>query len=186
MNLNMFTVALAFVLGTLAMQGAQVTNKPDSSVEQRIRDIERELPAESLLRYELLSGARGNGTHQTWMDDMQKQGIKRVIVQVAIHFNRHGRPKQMTVKQVKLYTNYDGGEPVLDDAKLNEIRSSGLEQTLKNIALQRAAQGFWVDIPRPKPKPFDGGTRVEFFDDEWLPTPTSVPAYCAGDSCFGE
>jgi hypothetical protein len=179
----MFIMALAFVLGAVATQGVQVTNKPEPSVEQHISDVERELPAESQLRRELLNGARGNGIRKPWMDDMRKQGIKRAVIQVAIHFKRNGRPKQMIVKQVKFYTTYDDGTPISDIAKLNMVSSSGLEQTLKDIALQRATDGFWVDVPRPRPKPFDGGTVVKFFDDEWLPV-LNGSMYCAGNSCF--
>ena len=179
----MFTLVLTFVLSTMPTQGAAVINKPDPSVEQHIRDIERELPAESMLRRRLLNGARGNGVHQPWMDDMRKQDVKRAVVDVAIHFDRHGRAKQIVFKRINFYTEYDSGTPISDSAKLNEIRSSGLEQTLMDVALQRAKRGFWTDIPHPKPKPFDGGASLEFFDDEWLPVP-DIPMYCAGNSCF--
>ena len=178
----MFTVALVFVLVTVATQGAQVAHEPEPSVEEHIRDIVKELPIGSALRQQLLRGARGNGLHQPWMDDMRKEGVKRAVIQVGIRFDRHGRAKQMILKRIEFYTGYDGGIPVSDAAKLNEIRSSGLGQALTNLALQRAAHGAWIDVPRPRPEPFDGGANLEFYDDEWLPTAT-VPLYCAGKSC---
>lgn len=178
----MFAVALAFVLLTVAMQGAQVTSEPEQGIEQHIRNIVSGLPADSALRRELLSGARGNGLHQPWMDDMRKEGVKKAVIQVGIHFDRHGRAKRMVLAGAQFYTDYDGETPISDAAKLNEIRSSGLEHVLEDLALQRAAHGAWTDVPHPRPEPFDGGARLEFFDDEWLPTPT-IPLYCAGKSC---
>jgi hypothetical protein len=181
----MFTVALACIISTVAAPKAQVTHEPDPVVEQHIRSIIKELPDKSALRQELLSGARGNGTHQPWMDDMRREGVKRAIVCIDIHFDRHGRPKQMVAKRTEFYAEYGGSPPVSDAERLKAIRSSGLKQTLDDLALQRAADGAWTDLPRPKPQPFDGGTRLELFDDEWLPTP-SAPLYCAGKSCLSE
>ena len=60
---------------------------------------------------------------------------------------------------------------------------SGLEQELHSVALEKATHGFWIDVPHPEPQPFVGGAKVEFFDDEKLPTP-EAPLYCAGKSCL--
>jgi ethanolamine utilization microcompartment shell protein EutL len=51
-------------------------------VEKHIQQIMKELPSESLLRGLLLQGARGNGVHYAWMDELSKHGIKRVVVGV--------------------------------------------------------------------------------------------------------
>lgn len=176
----MFALALALVL--VAPQSPQIPNGLEPAMDQHIRNIIAELPSESPLRRELLSGARGTGVHQPWMDDMRTQGVKRAVVEIEIHFDRRGRAKRMVVNGIQFFTGYDGGRPISDGEKLNKIRANGLAQTLGDLALKRAAHGAWTDVPRPKPEPFDGGARLEFFDDEWLPT-TSVPLYCAGTHC---
>jgi hypothetical protein len=181
----MFPLALSLILGTLATHVAQVADGPEPGIQQHIRNIIAELPADSTLRRELSSGARGDGMHQPWMDDMRAEGIKRVVVQIGIHFDRHGRAKRLVLKDMEFFTEYDAGTPVSDAAKLNNIRSRGLEQTLGDLALKRAAHGIWIDVPRPRPEPFDGGARLEFFDDQWLPT-AGRPLYCAGKSCIPE
>lgn len=149
------------------------------AVEEHLRDITKELPAESALRRNLLQGARGNGVHYSWMDDMRRQRIKRVVVWVNIRFDSKGRAKKMSVHQTQYFAHYEGGMPISDNARLSTIRKTGLEEELSTLALKKAIHGFWVDIPRPKPHPFIGGTQIEFLDDEWLPVPPSA-AYYAG------
>ena len=182
-SLAISVMVLTFLVSVAARQDAQVAGKSKQEVEQHIRSILAELPPNSSLRQELSNGARGNGMHQPWMDDMRKEGLRRAVVQIGINFNRQGRPKKMVVEWTEFFTEYVGGTAVSDPRKLDEIRSSGLDQMLKDIALKSAANGAWVDIPRPRPKPFNGGARLEFFDDEWLPT-ASVPQYCAGEYCL--
>jgi hypothetical protein len=179
----MLAVVLALALGAFAHPVKQVPNISETSAEQHIRNIIAELPADSALRRELESGAKGNGVHRSWMDDMRADGIRRAVVQFHIQFDRHGRAKHMAVKSIQLFKKYDHGTPVSDAADVSIIHSSGLEHTLEDLALERAAHGAWMDVPRPRPKPFDGGAQLEFFDDEWLPT-QNVPLYCAGTSCF--
>jgi hypothetical protein len=180
----MLAVVLICILSTVVPQNSQAVNKAELGVEeQHIQSILNELPANSALREILLRGSRGIGPHQSWMDDMHRSGIKRAVIWIAIDFNRRGRPKKMVVKCTEFYDKYDGTLPVSDAERLKEIRASGLEQALSNLAPQRASNGFWVDIPRPKPKPFNGGTSIEFFDDELLPTFNGA-LYWAGTSCL--
>jgi hypothetical protein len=118
------------------------------------------------------------------MDDMRQEGIKRAIVWMKIDFNRHGKPIRMQVDRTEYFTQYEGGR-VLDLNLFNSFRDRGLQQRLAAIALQKAAHGNWVDVPRPKPRPFVGGVVIEFFDDEWLPT-LDAPLYCAGRGCLSD
>ncbi len=169
----------AILILTLAAQTTNLHPGPVTSpaVEQHIRELINELPADSQIRRQLLQGSRGNGVHYPWMDEMQKQEIKKVIVWVAISFDRRGRPKKMNINHTEYFVQYDAGEtPVSDAIRLNAIRAAGLEKQLDNLALQRTAKGFWLDVPRPRPHPFVGGAEVEFLDDEWLPVP-NVPIF---------
>ncbi|MFZ0636881.1 MAG: hypothetical protein WA755_00370 [Candidatus Acidiferrales bacterium] len=173
-------IALILVLTVAApMRNWKAEQVSSSAVEEHIREVIKELPPNSLLRGELLQGARGDGVHYPWMDDMQKEGIKRVVVWVDIRFDPRGRPKQMSVDRTQYFTEYDaGGAPVSETERLKVIRASGLENQLNNLALHRAMHGAWVDVPRPKPRPFVGRTTVEFLDDEWLPM-LHAPIYSA-------
>ncbi len=145
----------------------QMANSP--AVEEHIRDIIRELPADSALRRNLLEGARGNGVHYSWMDDMRRLGIKRAVVWIDIRFNRKGRPKKTTLNRTEYFAQYEGGTSISDMKQLNAIHASGLDKELNTLALDRAGHGAWTDVPRPRPHPFIGGTQVQFLDDEWLP-----------------
>jgi hypothetical protein len=89
----------------------------------------------------------------------------------------------MKVARTEYFAQYDKGERISDVDRLKSIRASGLEQKLTAVALQKAAHGFWVDVPRPRPRPFVGAAEIEFFDDEWVPT-LNAPLYCAGKSCI--
>jgi hypothetical protein len=164
--MNVLSLILALVLSTSGLQAGQ----EPSAVDIHIQQVIEQLPSESLLRAQLLDGARGNGVRFSWMDELRKRGIKRVLVGVDITFDRHGHPKQMSLGRTEYFTQYDfGGTPSLDTELLNAIRVSGLEKQLDALAMQKAAHGHWVDVPRPRPNPFVGGTQIEFLDDEWLP-----------------
>jgi hypothetical protein len=173
------TMIILALLVTLAIQTSPLPTEPANSaaVEDHLRDIARELPAESALRRNLLKGARGNGTHYPWMDDMRRQRIKRAVVWVNIRFDSKGQPKTMSVNQTQYFALYEGGAPISDNAQLSTIRKTGLEEELNTLALEKARHGYWVDLPGPKPHPFVGETQIEFLDDEWLPAPLAAAYY---------
>jgi len=156
---------------------SQVETANSPAVEEHIRDIVRELPADSALRRNLLQGARGNGVHYSWMDDMRKLGIKRAVVWIDIRFDSKGRPKKMSLNRIEYFTKYEGGMPTPDNTRRDTIRMTGLEKELTTLGLERARHGSWVDLPRPKPHPFIGGTKTEFLDDEWLPALSGAGYY---------
>lgn len=171
------TILALFLTLTARTTFSQTKSTSSAVVEDHIRDIIRELPDDSALRRNLLQGARGNGVHYSWMDDMRKQGIKRAIVWIDIRFDSKGRPKEMSLNRIEYFAHYEGDIPISDKTRLETIRASGLEKELETLGLERARHGFWVDIPRPKPRPFVGGTEVKFLDDEWLPTLSAAPYY---------
>lgn len=170
MKVQMTGTILALIITLVAQtSSSQQKTPPLPEVEEHLRDIVRELPADSFLGKELLQGARGNGMHYAWMDEMRKQGVKRAVVWIDIRFHRNGRPKELNPGHTEYFTEYEGGTPISDSECLTAIRATGLERDLGAIALEKAKDGIWFDVPRPRPHPFVGGTRIEFLDDEWLP-----------------
>ena len=177
----MITGTLALIMILLPeISNLQARQTTSPSVEEHVRDVTKGLPADSGLRQELLQGARGNGLRYPWMDEMRKQGIKRVAVCIDIRFDHKGRPTRMKLSRTEYFEQYENGAPISDIKRLEIARTSGLEEKLHAIALDRAKRGFWTDVPRPTPRPFVGGTRVEFLDDEWLPVPSSPMYYVGG------
>ena len=109
---------------------------------------------------------------------MRKLGIKRAVVGIDILFDSKGRSKKLDLHGVEYFEQYENGTSISDSARLEAIRTSGLEKELIARGLEKAKNGIWLDVPRPKPRPFVGGTQVEFLNDEWLPAPT-FPMYYA-------
>ena len=163
--------AISLLLITLTTQTTHSQMEPANSpaVEEHIRDVVRELPADSALRRNLLQGARGNGVHYSWMDSMRELGIKRAVVWIDIRFDSKGRPKKMSLNRTEYFAQYEGSTPISDKTRFETIRATGLEKPLTTLGLERAGGGSWVDVPRPKPHPLVGGTNIEFLDDEWFP-----------------
>jgi hypothetical protein len=157
------------ICSALVAQEAAPKRPSDPTAERHLRELMETLPAGSRLRGLLERGYRGNGVHYPWMDEMRKEGVRRVVAEVGFVW-RH-KPEQMSVVKIMYFNNYDDGL-IADKNKLDQIYSSGLEEQLKREAIRRASSGYWIDIPKPTPNPLHGGTRVELFDDEWLPVPS--------------
>lgn len=164
--------AIATVLAiTYPINARQSQPLPRTNVDNHLHDIAQQLPANSGLRREILEGARGTGVRYAWMDELKKNGTKRVVVWVDITFDNRGRPRQSNVNRTEYFSRYDGGSPISDPARLKAIRDSGLEVQLDKFALGRAARGRSLDVPRPRPSPFVGGVKIELFDDPRIPAP---------------
>lgn len=140
-----------------------------NAMEEHIEKVVNELPPDSLLRRQLIQGARGTGVRYPWMDELREKNIKRAVVCVDITFDKQGRPKQMSVSSTHYFPQYEGDGEVLESERSAAIRGSNLEKQLEDLALKEAAHGLWLDVPRPKP--FVGDAKIEFLDDEWLAVP---------------
>jgi len=114
------------------------------------------------------------------MDELRKLGVRRIVIWIDIRFSWRGRPKKMNFNRAEYFAQYAGGIPISDRAQLEIIRATGLEKDLSAIALENAKDGFWMDVPRPRPHPFVGGTEIEFLDDEWLPALSGALYFASG------
>lgn len=165
-----------------AAQSQRVKSAEDGG---HIQQLIQQLPPNSSLRRELLAGDRGNGIRYWWMDQMRKLYIRRVLVSIDIKFDHSGRPTKLSVSRVQFFKQYSDDDEITTSKDLGRIQSSGLVKQLDALALQRAMHGAWVDLPRPRPSPFTGGARVEFFDDEWLPVASAPIYFVSGRSADG-
>lgn len=177
-------IGLMFAISAVAGDAQSQSNVPPTA-QEHIRQLINGLSPDSYLRQEFLNGGHGDGVAKSWMADMRQEGVKRALVWVTIDFDRRGKPKRMKIYRTDYFTTYEGGSRVLEAKRMTSIRTIGLEQKLISFALENSAHGAWIDVPHPRPRPFVGGAVVEFFDDEWIPTPPA-PIYCAGDSCLPE
>ncbi len=151
---------------------------PTGSVSQEPRDqiqnLIDSLPSGSHLRYELSDGGHGDGTRFPWMDDMARQGVRRVFVEG--HFVWRGAAKDISVVRL-IYSSRYAAEcaQITDPASLAQIRSSGLEETIRQVAIQRIARTAWSRVDFPSQIDGDHGVSYdELFDDERLPTHAPV------------
>ncbi|MGC1659835.1 MAG: hypothetical protein WA737_07445 [Candidatus Acidiferrales bacterium] len=147
---------------------------PPVTYEQATEHVQRiaaTLPPTSDLRIAVDEGRLGNGIDYAWMDQMRKMGVKRARVFVDIAFEQSGRPAKVGPFRTRYYGSYVSNDSrIRDPDRLKEAQNSGLENALETRARELAAHGAWLEVPRPRPKPFIGGTTVEFLDDGWLPT----------------
>ncbi len=159
-------LALGLLLIPLSV-GPQSVPSADSVGEEHIRQLIHTLPPDSSLRRELEGGARGNGKHYAWMDNMRQAGVKRATVSTS--FLWRGRPTNVTASRIVYFSEYDSDcSQITDPDRLGQIRGSHVEEEISKAALQFTADANWLFIDK-RPKVDRGVSGVEFLDDEWLP-----------------
>ncbi|PYU23021.1 MAG: hypothetical protein DMG32_16890 [Acidobacteria bacterium] len=160
----------------VACHSSRPQRKSDPNAEEHVRQLIKSLPPGSEIRHRLEVGDRGDGLHYTWMDDMRGQGVKRALVES--HFVWFFRPLHLQVVRVMYCREYDCADvQITDPLKLQRIRDSGLEQELKQVAMQQTkGSGWWFEVPR-QPLCKHSASYVWLSDDEWLPEwrPRLVP-----------
>jgi len=164
-------------LGDASLQSTKAPNEIPAQVQERLRSIAESLPSDSLLRRLLNDGTHGDGIHHPWMDEMRHEGVKSAKVQISLTW--FFGPRSLRVTRVMYFTEYDDpSSQVTDPLQIKFFQSNGLEQKLKEVALQRGLHGTWIESPPAQHPmrlgPVAAGTQVDLFDEEWLPT---LPAF---------
>jgi hypothetical protein len=123
-------------------------------------------------------GARGDGIHRPWMDEMQKQGITLEVLTFEFEWTQGGETlkdlKNWKFASAMYFTDYDypSSQPITDPSRLKTINASALEGKLEAVALPRAMQGIWFESPgdqHPAQQTGTGYSRIFLADNEWLP-----------------
>ena len=161
-------------------QQSQSPNCSSQTSEERVQHVLTGLGTYNLLRYELMSGSRGNGVHYPWMDRMQQYGIKQAVFR--IDFVWESGVKSLKIKKVFFFDRYYEYESIIKDQQLlKRIRKEGLEQELRGAILLRAEESInqmiKKDIERTKITPDWGRGRLQLhlLDDEILPILDDMP-----------
>ena len=166
--MNFFAISLALLLGP-GFQQARVPSSPNATAEDQVRRLIESLPAGSRWRDMLQHGARGEGIHHPWMDDMRRQEVKLAIFTFEFAWTQRGKQrKDWTMVGSEYFLDYDRSEPITDEGQLAQLRSDGgLEQHLEMAALAKAKTAHWFESPAEES---GVGYRQEYVaDNEWLP-----------------
>lgn len=171
MNLIILNLAL---LVALNLHTTQMTPVVSSQVKEHLNRVAEGLRSDSLLHKKLSEGVHGDGVHYPWMDEMRRDGVKRVEVEIGLEW--FFGPRREEVKRVMYFTDYEGPESqITDPVRIKYYQTSGLEEELKRIALERGRHGAWFEDPPHQHPPhwwfFPSATEIELMDDEWLPVP---------------
>ena len=171
--------ALALLyLGCCAQGQPPAPPKASPSSEGAVRPLKESLPPNSVWRNMLEHGAKGDGIHRPWMDEMHEQGVKLAALTYEFDWVKGGAGlsnlKNWRLVSTAYFTDYDhlDSQRILDPGQLGDISASGLESRLEAVALEQAKQGIWVEDPGHQHPPRLTGTgykAVFLADNEWLP-----------------
>lgn len=169
-------LAVAALMLSVSLGGAQPStwesqpSQPTPETQEKLRELVAAMPQNSPVRQMVEHGKHGDGVRQPWMDQMRGFGIK--AAQVEVHMLWLFGPKALKPVRVVYYTDYASDTAqITDQARIIRIRAVGLEEELKEAALQLAPHSTWIDLPYPEGRPFRAATSVVLFDNEWLPSP---------------
>lgn len=150
------------------MQAQKEPLKVPSDASEHIRHLIQILPEGSQVRTLLQEGMHGDGVRHAWMDEMKKLGIKRTLV--LVDFAWRDRATDIRPDRILYFREYDSDcSQITDVNRLEEIRASGIAQELEKFVQEKTRNMRWYYLEK-KPHAKQGISRMELFDDEWLPT----------------
>lgn len=147
---------------------AQQVDVAKQSCEDRALQIAKTLETDNFLRRSIEQGDRGKCVRQSWMNEMQKFGIKQASF--LIEYSWKNGKLNFKIKSTSYlrfyYSNYDTGE-IKDKNLLREIKESGLEQELQEIILARVKTSAFATYKKGQVK--RDVFEANILDDEALP-----------------
>jgi hypothetical protein len=167
MALSKMPGVMALLFLGMSLLWAQGVSPRSGTAESDIKGLIESLPAGSSLKRAMEGGARGTGIHYPWMDHMRQLGVKRALVRTE--FLRRHHPTGIKVSRIVYFSKYiEDCAQISDPQRLAQIGASGLDNELRQTAVDRTAAGRWMVIDKPYGTKLGVGT-VELFDNEWLP-----------------
>jgi len=163
----LFILTLATTAYAPRSMGLQATG---NAVQADQSSVLNELPLGSDLRQRLVAGQHGDRIESPYMKEMRNARVKRALFEVAGVWTHDGL-KSLSVVRRLYFDKYDGPyAQVTDPARSAEIKSSGLENLLDQVALQRAkATGLFTLHGLKGSPPWKVYGFQEFFDNGTLP-----------------
>jgi hypothetical protein len=163
-------VALLFAVGFQVPQGAREFS---TETQEHLHKVAETLPPGGTLRRALSYGAHGDGIHYPWMEEMKRDGVK--CAQVELELTWFFGPRFLKIARVMYFSEYDNSDSqILDPQRIKYFQSSGLQEKLQEVALQRGTHGMWVESPPAQHPsrwgPVPAGIQIDLFDEEWLPS----------------
>lgn len=166
-----------------SLQAFQSPCSADPAAELRIAQTEKELGEWTILRDLIRKGFRGDGVRQPWMDGMRRHGIKQA--DFAVHFTWEKDEIRNVVIESSYYASqyFSAAAEIKDPEMLERIRADGLEQELRDFALDKARRLLGEENLKTKWgfKRAYGTYYFVLFDDECLPSIDPTPMMCDGD-----
>ena len=168
----MCLAAVALVAFSASHMSGQEPPKPGQEIEKRLREVVRQLPANSVLRRRIEAGDLGDGVALPFMDLLRHDEVRRAVVEVD--FVWHRGLHNLNVTRLMYFAAYEGSESqITDSERLGQFADDGLEGELKQAALVCASRGAWLESPEHQHPPKKGWVRastvVVLYDDPWLP-----------------
>jgi hypothetical protein len=101
------------------------------------------------------------------MDDMRRVGVKKALV--LVNFNWKGQAADIKPDRILYFDEYDSDcSQITDVERLTKIIASGLGKKLEEFVAEQTARTPWYHLEQ-MPQAKRGVSRMEVFDDEWLP-----------------
>lgn len=135
---------LLILLITCYSNAQSIESNEDNLCRKRALEITGKLESNNPLRIAVERGQTGNCIRQTWMDLMEKQGIKRIAI--LIEYSWKNQKVKFNIKNIIYQTSYFS-ENIEDKVKLNEINKSGLDKKIEAVALEKAEKSVFAKKP---------------------------------------
>lgn len=164
----------------LFAQQWQLTPTSGQSSREHLKQIIESLEADNTLRRALERGDRGNGIHYEWMDKMRAQSIKQASFRIRFQWRKQSN--RLKIIDTKYLSNYYRFDTFIENQeRIEEIRSSGLEQELRDEILRRAVINLTQRTDAAKSNQLCGTLYLNLLDEEILPIldePPDVDSEC--------